>query len=623
MTAFHSFYSHPYIHSIIFQGSNTLHSATASDLSSYERHWFNACRNFSSSAGDNVTDEMSGSDTTPSSSSTATIKRYLSTEVAPAAAVDRVLSHLGVGVTPDTPTISKDTFFQALHLLYAAIRCAQDAVFDSDELWDDDKTEGEVGNSQEKQHEWVIGTVAAALRGGGDDSGYDDEQLFSKTTTTTPSSHQKPGSSIGTTTISNNNNNTEKKTALVQATPTKPDSKSDSPGGSTGAVSIGEFIPAATSVMNEGQEGEFEWKAFEEAFSSLNTDNAGDHTINIQEEDKEEQIRSRSFQQRQPPSWSRHQVHQLSLADASARLSQCSAPLQPTSHCSKHGDGGSSVTVAEGELNQPGDTDSSSSSDDEEEADDEEDGSSTTTATTISTSSSSRINTKSSKRSWLPTWNTLKRKTNGGFDKLDGSSLFFSSLHTNQFSVTTTKPTTTTTTDTTIATAPINPKLERAAWEAEAGSGRTFLALSLCSVVAVAHKKTIRLDRPLVTLSLRDHNGRLLELPQDSHPGIYSQEKGSIDFGNQILQLKTPLAGMSPGSILFVELKQWKKRRFSTVAWSFVEVEMMVDAGVLCSRVRCGEMVLPLFRKPVDVGLVKMKRWNGAGSGIQIDVRGV
>jgi hypothetical protein len=74
-----------------------------------------------------------------------------------------------------------------------------------------------------------------------------------------------------------------------------------------------------------------------------------------------------------------------------------------------------------------------------------------------------------------------------------------------------------------------------------------------------------------------------------------------------------------------LEVKQWKsdKKRFSTVAWAFVDAEMMIDSGPVCSRVRCGPMVLPLFKKPMDTSLQNLKRLNGKGPGLHITVRGV
>ena len=48
-----------------------------------------------------------------------------------------------------------------------------------------------------------------------------------------------------------------------------------------------------------------------------------------------------------------------------------------------------------------------------------------------------------------------------------------------------------------------------------------------------------------------------------------------------------------------------------------------VDSGPVCCRVRCGPMVLPLFRKPVDTSLKKLKRLNSKGPALHLTVRGV
>jgi hypothetical protein len=119
--------------------------------------------------------------------------------------------------------------------------------------------------------------------------------------------------------------------------------------------------------------------------------------------------------------------------------------------------------------------------------------------------------------------------------------------------------------------------------------------------------------------------GRLVELPQESHPGKHRADVACIEFGGQTLRLATPLRSLPPGCLLFLEVRQWKpeKRRFSTVAWSFVDAEMMIDAGAVAVRVRCGPMVLPLFKKPLDPSLQRLKRLNSKGPGLHIAVRGV
>jgi len=116
--------------------------------------------------------------------------------------------------------------------------------------------------------------------------------------------------------------------------------------------------------------------------------------------------------------------------------------------------------------------------------------------------------------------------------------------------------------------------MERAAWAAEAGPGHAALELHF-RAAALTQRKLM--DHPFVTLSVQDPLGRLVELPQDTHPGIVTLDTAVVDFGNQVLVLKTPLRSLPPGCMLFLELRHWKaeKRRLSTIAWTFVETEMM------------------------------------------------
>lgn len=213
-------------------------------------------------------------------------------------------------------------------------------------------------------------------------------------------------------------------------------------------------------------------------------------------------------------------------------------------------------------------------------------------------------------------------------------------------------------------------RMERAMWEEEAGPGHSRLELILRSA-ALTQRKT--LDRPFVCVTVRDPMGRLVELPQDSHPGMFSHAAAAVDFGGQTVALQTHLRALPPGCLLFLEMKQWKpeKKKLSTVAWSFVQTDMMgerqrccsrilhplllvfghfihltawqmvfsvaflirsylfgclccaVDSGPVCSRVRCGPMVLPLFKKPVDFSLRRLKRLNAHGPAMHVTVRGV
>lgn len=169
---------------------------------------------------------------------------------------------------------------------------------------------------------------------------------------------------------------------------------------------------------------------------------------------------------------------------------------------------------------------------------------------------------------------------------------------------------------------PKTSRIERAAWEEEAGIGHCALQLRL-RTAALTQKKPV--DHAHVSLSVRDPLGRLVELPLESHPGIFRAEAEAVEFGDQVLTLKTGLRSLPPGCRLFLELKQWKadKKRMSTVAWSYVNVDMMVDSGPVCSRVRCGPMVLPLFKKPMDLTVRKCKRLNSRGPGLHVFVRGM
>ena len=155
---------------------------------------------------------------------------------------------------------------------------------------------------------------------------------------------------------------------------------------------------------------------------------------------------------------------------------------------------------------------------------------------------------------------------------------------------------------------PETSRMERAVWEAEAGVGHSYLELRLGTANLM---QTRAFNRPIITMSILDPVGRLIEMPQESHPGV--PEGGCIEFKEQKMRLKTKLRQLPPGCVLFFEIKHWKqeKQRFSTIAWAFVDSELMIDAGPVCSRVRCGPMILPLFKKPMDTKLQKMKRLGG------------
>eukprot|EP00887_Chlorella_sp_A99_P005720 scaffold1.g5720.t1 len=132
------------------------------------------------------------------------------------------------------------------------------------------------------------------------------------------------------------------------------------------------------------------------------------------------------------------------------------------------------------------------------------------------------------------------------------------------------------------------------------------------------------LDRPFFTISVRDHLGRLVELPQDTPPGHYHRDTGAIVAGHTVA-LSTPLQALPPGSVLYVEIKHWKsaEKKFSTLAWGYAPLEALVDAGPVASRVREGLVGLHLCRKPLlDAPSLHKARRLGAHPDLHLSVRG-
>lgn len=165
-------------------------------------------------------------------------------------------------------------------------------------------------------------------------------------------------------------------------------------------------------------------------------------------------------------------------------------------------------------------------------------------------------------------------------------------------------------------------KIDTAAWKAQVGNGHQFLKVSI-TAAALGTRKA--LCNPHVCISFRDPIGRLIELPyEDLHPGIHHRLKGAVMFGNQSKIMKTAINRMPPGSSLFFEIKHWKasKKRMSTVAWSFVDADMIIDFGVI-SRVRQGKLALPLFTKPVDISRQRAKPLNSRHPCLYIQVEGL
>jgi Cytoskeletal adhesion len=706
-----------------------LSGATGSDIASYNRHWTKAC----------------GSHGDTNSIPTSQAQTYLTEEVAHSSAVSRVLLHFQPS---KSDTIDKETFKKAAHILYFAVRTAQEEVFASDDMWGDapapnssGKEEGGRSNSHgggDKQHDWVIGTVAAAHG----ISAIDEEEEEA---------------------LDNNSENTDTAglTPLSLATPNP--SSPESPGDSAGAVSIGDSISAAAAPVGEQTSpgdgatsssslANSEWKAFDTAFTNLSMG-----TSSIQEDGNNTSSNSTN----QPPSWTvdmmKHSRQQLSLAKASSKLaivpgtalqqmppterqrcelafrnkgfeqtgglrepdaqrifersqlpkssfrtlwrlanttgagaldirqfclfvhlikaavegkekatnllpdtiSQLQAaqllgdvPLAMQFNTNSGTSGNGAVTFSARTMGtmveplrldtarlrmvlhqdetprlkstnnnntnasttsasiSPPAYDSDDTSDDEAssfvDSDGEEMAENEATYGLIGDKSPLTLQLGGSIGAKKPAAGTSTSAAASSASSFANAGKSIPSL---AFPAA-------------AATSLPTSRLDRAAWEAEAGSGHSLLQLSF-RTAALMQKKV--LDRPFISLSVRDPVGRLVELPQESHPGLYRNDIGCIDFSNQNISLKTPLRSLPPGCLLFLEVKQWKsdKRRFSTVAWAFVDAEMMIDSGPVCSRVRCGPMVLPLFKKPMDYSLQKMKRLNGRGPGLHITVRGV
>ncbi|KAL4421457.1 hypothetical protein ABPG75_010748 [Micractinium tetrahymenae] len=174
-----------------------------------------------------------------------------------------------------------------------------------------------------------------------------------------------------------------------------------------------------------------------------------------------------------------------------------------------------------------------------------------------------------------------------------------------------------------------NPTYARSGVGYPAGPGAEALGQVAHKLLEVAVRSAeIRyrkpLDHPIFTLSVRDSLGRLVELPQDTHPGHYRRETSTI-HSSAIVRLTTPLRSMPPGAILFLEIKHWKadKRRFSTLAWAYAPLDKVVDFGPSAARVRGGPVDLPLFKKPVDLTLKRMRRLTSRAYDLHLTLRGI
>ncbi|KAG7672210.1 hypothetical protein NADE_000116 [Nannochloris sp. 'desiccata'] len=708
------------------KGSQALSGATGSDIASYNRHWTKAC----GAHGD--------TDSIPTSQA----KSYLTAEVAHSSAVSRALLHFQAS---ESDTINQETFQKAVHILYSAVRSAQEEVFASDDMWGDAPAPGTNGKEEssshtpgDKHHDWVIGTLAAAHAFTPDD---DDQEIDNN------AENENTAAAAGRTPLSLD-------CAGADASPSSP----ESPGDSAGAVSIGDSISAAiesnqqspgdgvTSASSSAHPPVSDWRAFDTEFTQLN--------IGSKLKDGE----GNTSGSKQPPSWTVDMMKQprqrVSLANASSKLStipgtslhpmlpaerqrcelafrnkgyeQTGGLREPDAHrifersqlptssfralwhlANTTGAGALDIrqfclfmhllkaAVEDKSTSNLPDTISqlqaaqllgdvpiamlfNSSSNGNSK------GVVTFSARATSTMVEPlRLNTarlravlhqEETPRLLLArsgTGTTASSATPPAYDSDDDSSFVDSDEEEEEAgneaayglvgdkynhggatpspvqlggggstkrpgsggkSSAASAPTSTfakagqSIPSLALPAAAVTSlptcRLDRAAWEAEAGSGHA--SLQLCFRTAALMQKKL-LDRPFISLSVRDPVGRLVELPQESHPGLYKNDIGCIDFSNQNISLKTPLRSLPPGCLLFLEVKQWKsdKKRFSTVAWAFVNAEMMIDSGPVCSRVRCGPMVLPLFKKPMDTSLQKLKRLNGRGPGLHITVSGV
>jgi hypothetical protein len=126
------------------QGKEPLAGASCGDVAAYERHWCKAA----------------GAEVGAASMSTSSAARYLAAELVDGAAVDAVLQHLGVG-----EAVTRQQFRAAAHLLSAAVRDAQDAIFSTDDAWADApaaESRKQRPQEQQKRDSWSIGSMAAA-----------------------------------------------------------------------------------------------------------------------------------------------------------------------------------------------------------------------------------------------------------------------------------------------------------------------------------------------------------------------------------------------------------------------------------------------------------------------------
>lgn len=244
------------------QGLSPLKGATASDIATYNRHWTKVM----------VNSDYDGADCVY----TTDARRYLAAEVAHKGAVDRILTHLGA-----TETTRRETFEQALHLLYLAVRGAQEAMFTTDDptLWSDaaPASGGKPRDHEDKQQAWVIGTVAAA-HGISTDAGEEEDG----------------DDGWGAIAAGHAPRHIENDTPLNVLR--------HSPSSSEAAISIG-TATTKSSGHERNSSNNLEWSAFDAAFSNLH--------VGEKEAAEETTVA--------PPAWGQHR-QQLSLAGVGAKL---------------------------------------------------------------------------------------------------------------------------------------------------------------------------------------------------------------------------------------------------------------------------------------------------------------
>jgi hypothetical protein len=163
-------------------------------------------------------------------------------------------------------------------------------------------------------------------------------------------------------------------------------------------------------------------------------------------------------------------------------------------------------------------------------------------------------------------------------------------------------------------------KIDAAAWREMAGGEDTKLEITFLYAALGTRKK---FGDIFAEFELRDSTNRLLTLPVETTPGVQNRSKGTVKFERHPKLLETMLENIPPGATLFFSLKQWKesKNKMSTIAWSYVDCDMVCDFGTI-SKVRRGNVALPLFKKPMDLSKHQTKRLNGNHPCLYISISG-